>query len=209
LGPLESYKRNLKVLLKSWRVDIFTIKGLLLVLYLYFSKKHKSPMSKTFLFISFILLISQLALSQTDSLNKKMMEENYRAFDFWIGEWDVYKNGTETVVGHNKIESILGGKAIRETYYSSKSKYEGTSLNKFNPNSQKWEQFWVDNAGLTLHIKGGLVDGKMVLSSEEKTKEGFIENRITWTPNEDGTVRQMWETRTDKQKEWQLSFDGI
>lgn len=147
--------------------------------------------------------------TNTNTSEKENMDRFYQQFDFWIGEWNVYKFGTETLVGVNKIERILGGKAIQETYRSSTSKYEGMSLNKFNPNSKKWEQFWVDNGGLTLHLVGGLVERKMVLSSTENTKDGFVENQITWTPLDDGTVRQTWLTRTEKEKKWQTAFDGI
>ena len=33
--------------------------------------------------------------------------------------------------------------------------------------------------------------------------------RITWTPNADGSVRQHWETSTDDGKTWKTSFDGL
>lgn len=49
----------------------------------------------------------------------------------------------------------------------------------------------------------------MALYNKEKTATGTIVNRVTWTPKDDGTVRQYWETHTYKQKEWQNAFDGI
>ncbi len=160
--------------------------------------------------VLFVLLIGIIQPASSQSEEKEDMTAFYKQFDFWVGDWDVYKYGDETtIVGSNKIERILDGKAIRETYASGKSKYKGTSLNKFNPNSKVWEQFWVDNSGLTLHLQGGIVDGNMVLSSKEKTKDGTIENKITWVPNENGTVRQIWETRTDKETEWKTAFDGL
>jgi hypothetical protein len=33
--------------------------------------------------------------------------------------------------------------------------------------------------------------------------------RITWTPNPDGSVRQHWEASTDAGKTWTTSFDGL
>jgi hypothetical protein len=35
------------------------------------------------------------------------------------------------------------------------------------------------------------------------------QQRITWTPNADGTVRQFWDTSDDDGKTWVVSFDGI
>jgi len=34
---------------------------------------------------------------------------------------------------------------------------------------------------------------------------GKLFHRVTWTPNEDGTVRQLWETITDIT----IAFDGL
>ena len=34
-------------------------------------------------------------------------------------------------------------------------------------------------------------------------------NRITWTPREDGSVRQHWETSQDGRSSWTTAFDGI
>ena len=33
--------------------------------------------------------------------------------------------------------------------------------------------------------------------------------RITWTSNPDGTVRQHWEQSTDGGKTWTTAFDGL
>ena len=46
-----------------------------------------------------LLLIPMLLMAQTPPSPK------YHDFDFWIGEWDVYKNGTDTLVGSSQIES--------------------------------------------------------------------------------------------------------
>ena len=41
-------------------------------------------------------------------------------------------------------------------------------------------------------------------------KTGLTQHeRITWTPNADGSVRQRWETSTDDGKTWTVAFDGI
>jgi hypothetical protein len=34
-------------------------------------------------------------------------------------------------------------------------------------------------------------------------------NRITWTPNPDGTVRQRWDQSTDSGATWTTVFDGL
>lgn len=158
-------------------------------------------MTKSILFL--LLLMPFLLQGQASNKAK------YKEFNFWIGEWDVYKNGTDTIVGSSQIESILGGIAIQETYHSTRGAYKGTSLNKYNPALDKWEQFWVDNGGLTLHIQGGLEAGKMVLKGEMPDAKGTnIWNKITWIALPDGRVRQVWKQSKDDGKTWTQVFDG-
>lgn len=78
---------------------------------------------------------------------QKNIDHKYAEFNFWIGEWNVYKHDTDTIVGKSKIEAIIDDKVIKETYHSTTSKYRGTSLNKYNARTDQWEQFWVDNYG--------------------------------------------------------------
>jgi hypothetical protein len=62
-----------------------------------------------------------------------------------------------------------------------------------------------------LELAGGLIDGRMVLASEpRKLRDGrSVTNRITWTPNADGTVRQHWEQSFDAGQTWTTAFDGL
>jgi len=113
-----------------------------------------------------------------------------------------------TLVGSSSIKSILGGIAIRESYQSTSSTYKGTSLNKYNASKKRWEQYWVDNSGTTLHILGGIVDGKMILQNEEEGANGKIYNRLAWQKLDDDSVRQTWEQSYDEGESWVIVFDG-
>ncbi|MEO0898021.1 MAG: hypothetical protein AAFY71_16550 [Bacteroidota bacterium] len=124
---------------------------------------------------------------------------SFHEFDFWLGEWNVYKFDTDTLVGYSRIETIIDSVAILENYRTSKGSYQGKSINKFDPQTGKWDQFWVDNSGLTLKIQGELVDGNMVL--------GNTGNRITWSPLEGNRVRQKWEAK-QADGSWKVVFDG-
>ena len=75
---------------------------------------------------------------------------------------------------------------------------------------KRQEQIWVDNQGGNLHLKGNRVGNQMILQSDEVTspKGQKYVNRVTWTSNEDGSVRQHWETSSD-QKTWKTVFDGL
>jgi hypothetical protein len=135
----------------------------------------------------------------------------HRQFDFWLGQWDV-TNPAGQLAGHSRIESILGGCVLLENW-DSPSGVSGKSFNIFNAATGQWEQFWVDNSGSRLHLSGGLAAGNMVLQGVQdkpNAQSGLKQHeRITWTPNADGSVRQHWETSTDDGKSWKTSFDGL
>lgn len=128
-------------------------------------------------------------------------------FDFWIGEWNVEAGGHPA--GQSRIEPILGGCVIQEHWKGAKGG-EGTSLNFYNPQRGKWRQEWVWRQGTQLQLEGGLENGKMVLEGDQQGQDGKIQkSRITWTPNADGTVRQLWESSSDGGQTWQVQFDGL
>ena len=70
----------------------------------------------------------------------------------------------------------------------------GKSLNAWNSAKRQWQQFWIGSGGSVLELSGGLVGGSMVLSGSRTARDGKpVNDRITWTPNPDGSVRQLWE----------------
>ncbi|TXN35020.1 hypothetical protein FVB32_10510 [Flagellimonas hymeniacidonis] len=135
--------------------------------------------------------------------------ENHMAFDFWVGNWEV-TNANGTPAGTSKISKEEGNCTIRENWTSASSGFTGTSLNFFNTTTKQWEQLWIDNAGTFLKLKGNRVGNQMILSSDEfKQDDGKLyKNRITWTKNEDGTVRQLWEV-LQGEKVTNTAFDGL
>jgi hypothetical protein len=50
----------------------------------------------------------------------------------------------------------------------------------------------------------------MILSGTLAAADGSgkVQHRISWTPNDDGSVRQHWESSTDGE-EWTTLFDGL
>jgi hypothetical protein len=131
---------------------------------------------------------------------------DHRAFDFWIGDWNVHApNGK--LAGTNSITREYGGCVIHEHYDTGKG-YSGESLNIYDASRKAWHQSWVDTTGLLLTLEGGIRDGKMVLEGATTGADGkTTKQRITWTPNADGSVRQLWET-ADGKGGWSVAFDG-
>ena len=133
--------------------------------------------------------------------------EKSRQFDFWIGDWEVYAG--ETLAGSNTIEPILDGCVLQEHWVGTQGS-AGSSLNFYDPRADRWRQYWVFRSGVPLVLEGGLVEGEMVLSGESTDQAGAtVLNRVTWTPNPDGTVRQHWQQSRDGGKSWTDAFDGL
>ena len=130
-----------------------------------------------------------------------------RQFDFWVGEWDVTTPDGKAV-GASKVELIAGGAGLLENWtgYPVPTGATGKSLNAYNASRKQWQQFWV--GGGVLELSGGLVGSDMVMSGEHDVRGRHLMERITWTPNADGTVRQFWQQSTDDGKTWQTAFDG-
>lgn len=77
-----------------------------------------------------------------------------RAFDFWVGEWDVHRSDTGELVGRNVITRLHGGRVLAESYTTVGGGFSGSSLNGFDSESGRWHQCWMDSAGLVLDIYG-------------------------------------------------------
>jgi hypothetical protein len=130
----------------------------------------------------------------------------HRAFDFWIGAWEV-RTTDGKLAGMNAITREYGGCVIHE-HYTTGHGYSGESLNIYDAPRKLWHQSWVDSSGLLLVLEGGMRSGKMVLEGQVTGADAQVtRHRITWTPNPDGSVRQLWES-TDAKGKWLIAFDG-
>jgi hypothetical protein len=133
----------------------------------------------------------------------------HRQFDFWVGQWDVTTPDGKAA-GTNRIESIAQGCALLE-HWEGRGGFSGKSLNTYDATDQRWHQEWVDAAGGRLTLTGGWTGSQMVLEGtlpDDKQPAQRVKQRISWTPQTDGSVRQLWETSADDGKTWDTAFDG-
>ena len=139
----------------------------------------------------------------------------YRQFDFWLGEWDVFApNGQK--IGRNSITSTNDGCVVYEDWRDARGG-TGNSFNFYETATKRWHQFWVASSGnaaplsaapdgTPMPMSGGLVDGAMRLQSPAGRKPL---NRWTWSRVEGGKVRQHAEQSNDDGATWQTMFDGL
>jgi len=136
----------------------------------------------------------------------------HRQFDFWVGEWDVFRPDGKRA-GGSSIRLILGGCVVLENWKGAGG-MEGWSLNIYDRSDGLWHQAWVDGSGTRLDLAGGLRGRSMVLSGVSAAAGGAtagggkVSERITWTPLEGGKVRQLWEQLKDGGAAWTVAFDG-
>lgn len=156
-----------------------------------------------------LVLASALATSPPAPPPPACTAPEHRQFDFWIGQWEVW-GGAEgkTLLGRNRIAQEAGGCALHEHWQGARG-ISGMSLSAWDAQRRAWTQFWVGGDGLVLRLQGGLEGGAMVMRGELPSAAGGVQQqRITWTPQEDGSVEQRWETSDDGGKTWAVSFLG-
>ena len=143
-------------------------------------------------------------------LPRPCFADEYRQFDFWLGDWEV-DGGLDgkTPIGKSTITRIANGCALHENWRSLKGG-DGQSLNVFEQSAGRWTQFWIGADGIVLRLTGGLENGAMVLSGDLPMPGNKVQlQRITWTPLPDGRVSQRWQTSNDGGASWQTSFLGF
>lgn len=160
-----------------------------------------------------LLLIVAVLFSMGMQAQKPCSGPAYRQFDFWIGEWEVYgKNGQKA--GDSKVSLLLDSCSVLEEWTSATLqrglRYAGKSFNMYNRAKQKWQQYWVDNAGtITEYFNGHYEDGKMILETDNAriNDSTWQIRKMTFYDLGADKVRQHGENSNDGGKTWTTSFD--
>ena len=93
--------------------------------------------------------------------------------------------------------------------WTSASGSDGHSINYVDPATDQWIQVWMGADGTLITGRGGLEGGAMRLVGEHVLKTGERRPfRMTFTPKDDGSVRQLLEESTDGGKTFSTWFDG-
>ena len=161
---------------------------------------NKKRFPKSLLIISFFIVLNNSLVIAKENKPKLCSSETHRAFDFWLGEWQVLSAKQKTPPSRSSITLSNDGCSIHERYVTA-SGFTGNSINFYDKQSKRWHQTWIDNQGGALYLNGGIENGVMILS------DGV--NRISWTLLSDRRVNQVWETTKDNGKTWQKIFDGF
>jgi ketosteroid isomerase-like protein len=128
----------------------------------------------------------------------------FRQFDFWIGDWDVFEAGREIPIARARIGSILNGCVLQEDYRASDG-HEGQSLTTYDMARNVWHQTCMTSGGTLLQIEGKLQEGEMVMSG--KNQQGEVVRGV-WKPLS-GEVHEIAAKSADAGKTWQPWFDIV
>lgn len=158
--------------------------------------------------IAMVLALFVTAMAQQNTAKPCATRAESRQFDFWVGDWNV-QTPQGQVVGTNNIQLILGDCVLFENWTGGQG-LSGKSFNFFDSSTGKWHQLWLDDRGGVLRLTGELRDGAMRFEGESPAADGTKTlEKLTYTPQPDGRVRQVWEQSKDNGKTWKVIFDGI
>ena len=158
------------------------------------------------------LLLSTLAVVAVTTASAQQKQPactaaQHRQFDFWLGGWTVTDSAGTTTLGTNNITREEGGCLIHE-HWTDADGSTGQSFNFYDPTSDRWSQVWVSSTGTVLRLDGRLEGSSMRLEGDQHRGGSTVNNRLVWTPQPDGRVRQRWYASKDGGKTWALVFDG-
>jgi hypothetical protein len=137
-------------------------------------------------------------------------DPNFRAFDFWIGEWDVQPTGpTRGPLGSGStsiVERQLDGCVIQENWLPVGGVGAGKSFNIYNRITREWQQYYVDTFGTITLYKGTFhEDGDLYYEADQFGTANRI--RMTFFNQGPSQVRQLGQVSTDGGKTWSVSYD--
>jgi tetratricopeptide (TPR) repeat protein len=144
-----------------------------------------------------------------------LTQPQMREFDFWLGEWEVYPNGTNVLVGTSKIEMASGGCMILENWTAIGGvPHNGKSMNYVNPQAGKWEQLWIGSGGINQNnpqkfINGVYKDSAMRFDFEQVSAQGKQTGRFIFFNEGPNQVRQFNEVSSDGGKTWTTVYDFV
>lgn len=132
----------------------------------------------------------------------------HRAFDFWVGAWQVSDTRSGQAVAESDIALLAGGCTVQESFRQSvgpggrPSNYRGHSLSALGADGV-WRQFYVDTSGASTSWEGAAEAGSLVFT----TRGPQALQRMTYRALADGAVRQIGEVSRDNGATWQPGYD--
>ncbi|HEX6370652.1 MAG TPA: hypothetical protein VF006_17145 [Longimicrobium sp.] len=142
------------------------------------------------------LSVTPPAETQTTSCRPGGPAQNARQIDFFLGTWTV-SAAHGPALGTASITSDLSGCLTEESYATDRG-YAATSFFYWDPIARSWWRTYIDSEGERIELRGGVVDGRLVLTGTEPAHDGrSVQVRMTLEPVSADVVRQEWAVSDD------------
>jgi len=147
----------------------------------------------------------KVAEAKPDTISTPCLSaDEYRQFDFWLGEWDVFTPKGEKA-GENVISRESKGCLVLESWSGTRGGV-GKSMSFYDPARKQWRQVWVGSGGAISEFSGKFEDGAMRFVSEPRP--GMDDSRrLTFFHLGPDTVRQLSERTSDGGKTYFTEYD--
>lgn len=163
-------------------------------------------------FIVTLLLILGAACPPAHAQSDLDALEPESYFDFWLGTWDLTWQDSDgsTAHGTNRIERVLDGKVIKESFEAHSGAYAGFKGRSFSVHDARkgtWKQTWVDNQGGYLDFVGEIDGNKRIFRRTGINPRGEkVLQRMVFYDITDDSLTWDWEISEDDGKTWQLRW---
>jgi hypothetical protein len=167
----------------------------------------KSPMMTALLFLTANASGVQAAAPATTTAPAKCTSAESHQFDFWVGSWEVWLIADKpTKVADTVVEKTFMDCAVIERRKPTAGG-GGESLNAYVPEKHSWRQVWLGAVGGFLDSTGTWNGESMVVTGQLAQPGGkSLLARQSYTPQPDGTIKQVGEMSSDNGSTWQTSF---
>lgn len=131
------------------------------------------------------------------------------SLDFGLGDWDLTwpadQTGGEpgeTMTGRNRIDRVLGGHVIEESF-SSEDGFTGRSVSVFDERERIWRQTWVDDAGGYITLSGARDGEDLILATSPTVRDGETRfNRMVFSDITGDSLLWRWQVTSDDGATW-------
>ena len=163
---------------------------------------------KNFL-VLYIIFLSALFSNSVHAQNAIIPE---KAFDFWLGNWEVSWEHADSTKGHgvNSVKKILDKTVIQENFKIIEGNwagFKGKSLSVFSPAEKTWKQNWFDNQGGYYSFTSEITDKERIFQTKPEIKgDSIIIFRMVFYDIKDNSFTWDWESSVDGGQNWKLNW---
>ncbi len=137
-------------------------------------------------------------------------DPDHAGFDFWVGEWNLswpaeQMGGPpgERESGINRVERVLDGCVVEENFSTRGGSFKGHSVSVYDGSAGIWRQTWVDSSAGYIVLTGRFEDGRMILSTEPRDRDGHVVlNRMVFRDIQPGSLKWDWQGSRDAGRTW-------